>query len=125
MSSWSAGATVAHSFRHFWRGRPPFSVCWRGCLGLEVVACSVHGYNRLLAELDGAVNLQDPRARVTVGRWAQQLALDLFGLALVARLAASLIATLTRRQPRLNPVQVLLCGYLLLAFGSAAGSWCA
>jgi hypothetical protein len=61
---------------------------------------------------------------VTAGQWAQQLAFDLFGLALVVGLVASLIATLTRCQARLNPVQVLLFGAICF-WRSASSSWCA
>jgi 4-amino-4-deoxy-L-arabinose transferase-like glycosyltransferase len=70
--------------------------------------------NRWLNSM-GAVNLLDPRASVTAGQWAQQLTFDLFGLALVVGLVASLIATIARRPARLTPVQVLLWGYLLSA----------
>jgi 4-amino-4-deoxy-L-arabinose transferase-like glycosyltransferase len=70
--------------------------------------------NRWLNSM-GAVNLLDARAGVTAGQWAQQLAFDLFGLALVAGLVASLIASIVRRPARLTSVQVLLWGYLLSA----------
>lgn len=72
--------------------------------------------NRWISSM-GAVNLIDPRARVTGGQWAQQLTFDLFGLALIAGLVASLIATAARRPLRLTPVQVLLWGYLLTDIG--------
>jgi len=72
--------------------------------------------NRWLNSM-GAVNLLDPRAGVTAGQWTQQLAYDLFGLALVAALVGSLVATAVRRPARLTPVQVLLWGYLLSGIG--------
>jgi hypothetical protein len=54
---------------------------------------------------------------VTAGQWAQQLTFDLLGLALVAGLVASLVATAVRRPSRLTPTQVLLWGYLLSGIG--------
>jgi hypothetical protein len=72
--------------------------------------------NRWMSSM-GAINLLDPRARVTGGQWAQQLTFDLFGLALIAGLVVSLIATAARHPLRLTPVQVLLWGYLLTDIG--------
>jgi 4-amino-4-deoxy-L-arabinose transferase-like glycosyltransferase len=65
----------------------------------------------------GAANLLDPRAGVTIGGWAQQLLFDLLGLPLLVGLVASAIAVVGRQRLRLDPVQVLLWGYLLSAIG--------
>jgi 4-amino-4-deoxy-L-arabinose transferase-like glycosyltransferase len=67
-------------------------------------------------------NVLDPRARIGAGLWAQQLVLDLFGLALIAGLAVCLLLTIrklisARPWSGLAPVKVLLWGYLLSAVG--------
>lgn len=69
-----------------------------------------------------AANLLDPRARLSAGLWAQQLVTDLLGPALVVGLAISLCLSVARwiaAKPtrRLDPLQVLLWGYLLSALG--------
>lgn len=61
-----------------------------------------------------AVDLLDPRAHVGAGQWAQQVAFELLGAAVVAGLAVSLVITFRAPMRHLSAERALLWGYLFL-----------
>jgi hypothetical protein len=62
-----------------------------------------------------AAHLLDPRARVGMGDWAQQLIFDLLGPAIAVGMVMALMKTLTNLKGRLTPERALLWGYAFLS----------